>query len=433
MKLNNKQDTGLSFYILPDSKSISKSTRELYTKCSVIFESDHEYKKYLLEKELFGNKDRHNELCNRLVNYLSKGSVDKKREYSRLIWFLPENERITPYRILKDKISSGLLSKKPQSLKLYSEMIWSLPKKDRDDLYESLKNIIYTGLQSHRPEKQAHYLDLVYFLPEDKKTVINKTLKNKIYTLQRSTELADQKLCVRMIGLIPQEDRKEFLNWFKETIHNKIQSRNGDHHKLCTRMIFCLPESEIKKIAAKLINDSELFQRLFFNRLYIDVTDTSFVEKSFSKTESEIILLGGVMKGNLIIRRISFFAFQAWRKAYETVDLWRGLGFEYVPIEPIQSFMINKRRKLIEVRTGVLDINWDDWSKLTDLYHDEISAKIQKIKDGLTTLQIVHGHDHDSNFCLRFHRKINKQGKNVIDFDKEPRVYCIDFDIARLR
>lgn len=76
--------------------------------------------------------------------------------------------------------------------------------------------------------------------------------------------------------------------------------------------------------------------------------------------------------------------------------------------------------------SGVLDLNLVDWSRITNLFSEELEAQRQKILKILEDQHVNHGHPNKSNFVLRFFR--DADGKP--DFTKVPRLYLIDFDQA---
>ncbi|MCW1888747.1 MAG: hypothetical protein KIH67_004320 [Candidatus Moranbacteria bacterium] len=164
--------------------------------------------------------------------------------------------------------------------------------------------------------------------------------------------------------------------------------------------------------------------KLYLN--YPELKNTRFGRKEFMKSGSKTTLLGGTLQEKLILRHMTPQTFLAWKKAFEGHTTWQELGFDYVPIEPIQSYRLNKDH-LIDVASGVLDINMYDWEQLyPSLFEKEILLMEEKILEGLEQLNIDHGHPHEGNFVLRFFRKPD----GVPDFTKAPRLYLIDFDQA---
>ena len=142
------------------------------------------------------------------------------------------------------------------------------------------------------------------------------------------------------------------------------------------------------------------------------------------KTGSETIVLGGPLLGKVIIRIISDQAFQGWKKAFEAESVWKELGFDYIPIEPIlhrwgKLRAFKTKEGLWRVSTKVLGLSLKRFmtSKEYPLYERELAVMKANIVKGLDILKIEHGHLHHGNFCIEMH-----QGKI--------RLYAIDFDRA---
>ncbi|MEK6905745.1 MAG: hypothetical protein AABX24_05070 [Nanoarchaeota archaeon] len=151
------------------------------------------------------------------------------------------------------------------------------------------------------------------------------------------------------------------------------------------------------------------------------------VRGKLEKTGSETIVLGGPLQGKAIIRIISDQAFQGWKKAFEAEDVWRKLGFDYVPIEPILKIggklrAFKTKEGLWRVSTKVLGptlskFMYSDEYREYKTYGQELFLMQMKIEEGLAKLKVRHGHLHDNNFCIEFH-------------DGKIRLYAIDFDQA---
>lgn len=119
-------------------------------------------------------------------------------------------------------------------------------------------------------------------------------------------------------------------------------------------------------------------------------------------------------------------AFLAWQKIYENHQVWENNGFDYVPIEPIQSYRLNKKG-LVDVFSGVLDLSLAKWLEYSSrMFEEELTKQRDKIISVLESQNISHGHTHNYNFVLRFFR--NKDGNP--DLNQVPRLYAIDFDAA---
>ena len=155
------------------------------------------------------------------------------------------------------------------------------------------------------------------------------------------------------------------------------------------------------------------------------ISDKNFSRSGLKKTGSETTLLGGELKGKTILRHIKPEAFLAWQELYEDHEFWKQEAFDYVPIEPIQSFKLNKYG-LVDVFSGVLDLSFNSWKDMCGDFVDELDEDKKKILDAIDKKKIKHQHPHNNNFCLRFFRDAN--GK--VDFSRKPRIYLIDFDQA---
>lgn len=139
------------------------------------------------------------------------------------------------------------------------------------------------------------------------------------------------------------------------------------------------------------------------------------------------LLLGEQFKNNLVVRHIEESCFIAWKNAYENHQVWSQAGFDYVPIEPIFSFNSDKVSNLMNVASGVLDLNLEEWYAFSgNSFKESLDEQKNKIVSVLIKMGINHGHPNDANFCLRFHR--DKDGNP--DLNKTPKIYLIDFDKA---
>lgn len=142
-----------------------------------------------------------------------------------------------------------------------------------------------------------------------------------------------------------------------------------------------------------------------------------------NKSGYETTVLGGKLKGKVVIRRLEEHAFRAWKWLYEQHAYWKENGFDYVPIEPIVSFRQNARG-LMEVATGVLDLSLYDWNEMGGRFGKALHEDRDRIADAVRRTGIEHLDIADRNFCLRFFR--DAQGK--ADLARKPRLYLIDFD-----
>ena len=84
------------------------------------------------------------------------------------------------------------------------------------------------------------------------------------------------------------------------------------------------------------------------------------------------------------------------------ITIWKENGFDYVPIEPIQSYNLNKEG-FVDVYSGILDLNLEQWEKITRKFSPDLGEQKKKLLSILESKKIEHGHvHHDRNFCLRF-------------------------------
>ena len=191
-------------------------------------------------------------------------------------------------------------------------------------------------------------------------------------------------------------------------------------------MIDSAPKEEraslIREVFEKGIGE-EIIKPPLYNNSNID--DETFKREKFDKTGSGTTLIGGSLKDKIITRHIEPEAFLSWQRLYEDYNLWKKNGFDYVPIEPIQSYKIGKDN-LVDVHSGVLDLSLGSWQKITSLFNQELETQKMLILETLESVDIEHGHAHNDNFVLRFFRDEN--GKP--DITKVPRLYLIDFDQA---
>ncbi len=279
-------------------------------------------------------------------------------------------------------INTGLDSPDPEVQKVYARMINNALKGEQDDLREKVIKLINIGLDNPDPEVQRVYAGMIDYVSErDRANLIKQGLDNPDPEVQR--------VCARRINYVSERDKTDILR--------KINENKLEH-------IFIEPP-------------------LYDNKL---ISKDKFTRKSFTKTGSETTLVGGDLKDKVIVRHLKPEAFRNWQTLYEDHNLWKNAGFDYVPIEPIVSFHLNKDG-LVDVYSGILDLNFDDWNNKTGgKFYNELLEERNKILSILSSLGIKHGHDHNRNFCLRFFR--DSSGK--VDLTRQPRIYLIDFDEA---
>ncbi|QQS20892.1 MAG: hypothetical protein IPL87_05115 [Candidatus Moraniibacteriota bacterium] len=105
----------------------------------------------------------------------------------------------------------------------------------------------------------------------------------------------------------------------------------------------------------------------------------------------------------IIIRHIKEKSFRGWMRAYEQHDKWFDSGFDYVPIEPIQSFAF--RENAVDVYAGVFDIDLKHWLSLSgQRFKNELLEMRERITSVLQSMKIRHGDLHLGNFFVVFER-----------------------------
>lgn len=234
--------------------------------------------------------------------------------------------------------------------------------------------------------------------------------------------------CLRQIeNLDPESDERKSI---EEEVENFMRAGFAGEDKQkwgeSAEMNYFAPKKarkELFEIAKNKLGNSLVESPLYKKK---EVSGEHFSRQAFEKTGSGLTLLGGELKDNTIIRHIEPEAFLTWQKLYEDHELWKNAGFDYVPIEPIQSFKVNKD-DLVDVYSGVLDLNYTWWKQISaGSFGWELHEDHDIILEVLGDQKVDHGHAHDQNFCLRFFR----DEKGNVDFTKKPRMYLIDFDQA---
>ena len=294
-----------------------------------------------------------------------------------------------------------------------AKMICTAPKKERTELIRLAfeKDVAV----------QAEAAKMIWSVPEEDKLNLFKQSFEKDIAVQitaiKSIDVSNQK-----------EDRVEFELFIFEKIKQAFE-KNVDIPVETVKMIRYAPE-EKKSELIKLAFEKGLGDKVIANPLYNkypQINTDILSRKKFEKTGSNTTLLGGNLKDKLIIRHIEPEAFILWQKTYENYQIWEKLGFNYVPIEPIQSYNFDSKKVLVNVYSGVLDLNLYEWEKISGgIFQKELTEQKEMIENALTKEGIAHGHPHEQNFCLRFFR--DKNGKP--DITKTPRLYLIDFDMA---
>lgn len=130
------------------------------------------------------------------------------------------------------------------------------------------------------------------------------------------------------------------------------------------------------------------------------------------------------------VRLIPLSAAEAWLAASENWPAWHEAGFNYVPVEPIQS--IDKTDVAGEIAVVTTNLPGKAWSKAINLFprhREQLEYMKEAILDVLSDMSVYHGHAHHDNFVIVPYTK--KFG--LVDVERCPRLYIIDFDQAELK
>ncbi|MEI7480611.1 MAG: HEAT repeat domain-containing protein, partial [bacterium] len=309
-------------------------------------------------------------------------------------------------------IREGLSHSNPEVQITSALMMGDAPK-------DEITLLIKDGFNHPNPEVQKISAENIRFAPvNERASLIREGLSH--------SNLEIQILSVDNINFVSEPEKPSLWKNVLLRIRQSLESVDPKVQTSSIGMIDYIPKNERKGLY-KLMKEKGLEEYLIKPALYKNgaVRKEKFSRANFDKTGSETILLGGDLKDKTIIREITPEAFLSWQSIYENWKLWQQAGFDYVPIEPIQSFSINKNGS-IRVYSGVLDLSLARWKEISTKFESELEEQKNKIKAVLSSINFEHGHPHDGNFCLRFFR--NENGKP--DFNRFPRLYLIDFDQA---
>jgi hypothetical protein len=363
------------------------------------------------------------------------------------------------YKEIKRLIEIGFATGIPEVQCVCEKMIAHAPLAVQNELIHTADNLIMQGLSIDSPEKAEVYIGM----GSNNSYAHNARIKEKIGQIIKeglsSGSVKDREVWARNVKHAPWGMLAELLTTCIESNIPSVQryaipvicytlskEKRALLFSKCEKSIDDGIKNSTPEMCmsyAKIIQTKALpleLKRLWFSKfrdilgesiispaLYTDthITNENFRRENFEKTGSETTLIGGLLKNKTIIRKIDSKAFLSWQTLYEDYQVWKNVGFDYVPIEPIQSFKLNMDG-LVDVYTSVLDLSLAIWNGMSlDFYH-EIYSDIEKIRRVLASREVEHGHDHHENFCLRFFR--DAEGR--VDFSKQPRVYMIDFDMA---
>jgi len=207
--------------------------------------------------------------------------------------------------------------------------------------------------------------------------------------------------------------------------------------------------SEVKNLASTALMLRSISAR--FHTLYKEIPDEEqwnrfskcepICFRPFTKTGSELSLVGGQLAGKIVIRVIPNNSLLAWEVASKAKHSWHLAGFDRPPVEPILDYdrvvqefgLSDDSQKQLAAHlqqltrpgfTAVLTrvIPGPSLGDLTPLGSKLDNAKWErkreKITEVLRNLGIVHGHPHLFNF--------------VLTQPDDPQIIIIDFDQASI-
>ena len=365
--------------------------------------TEHSFERYLKNKENFP-KDLPRSIpaespaSMHLKEIETNSAGDKQKEFEEKIGDLPIND-------IPNLIRDGLKTNDPEIRKFYIRQIARARANERAD-------ILTEAFETDNEEVLLECANGISNIPEHERMKFIRTglSKNSVPVKKRS---------IKMMEYAPKDLREKL-------IRQGISGENPELWREYLKVIHAIPEENKRKELLDLAK-GKFGKTLVEPPLYDNssVSGETFSREEFKKSGSGTTLVGGELKDKVIFRHITADAFLSWQKAYEDFNMWREAGFEYVPIEPIVSFRMNKDG-LVDVASGVLDISLNSWIGMSGNFSRQLATEATEILNVLTKANIFHGHSHGNNFCLKFFRKENGD----VDFQKKPRIYLIDFDRA---
>ncbi|OGL97908.1 hypothetical protein A2304_03205 [Candidatus Uhrbacteria bacterium RIFOXYB2_FULL_57_15] len=291
----------------------------------------------------------------------------------------------------------------------------------RAELWELVENGIRLGLSQDDPGARRAAAGMIEYVPEASRAELWELVENGIRLALSQDDPGARKEAAWAIRHAPVASRAELVRL-------ALSQDDPGARMAAAGMIQHVPEESRAELVRKSFDvglGNEIIKPALYEGSTLD--GGRFKLAKFAKTGSETTLVGGALKDKLIVRHISPGPFIAWQKIYEDHGAWQRNGFDYVPVEPIHSYLLDKKKGMVDVFSGVLDLSLASWLRISgDMYEQELENQRDKIINVLKQEGVAHGHTHRDNFVLRFFR--DKNGNP--DIDRVPRVYVIDFDQA---
>ncbi len=349
-------------------------------------------------------------LINKIKDICKNGSnKDKKKAIGFVNYVLDVNKResltneffaVDDMEIKKEVIRHSFCFSDENEVDLVKKFIT----KEGIDLINEVSDVVWSKIDFND--------DLKLFFSKIAKDVI----KNK--------PINDVRKVVKIVDVFYDDDLKILLF---EKLNKTLDEGLIEEKKVALQMIkSVLPDDMIFLFnkAIKLDLGDEIIKPQLYDKN--QVSDFELETKKQTKS-GETTLIGGSLKNKMIIRHLEPESFRVWQKLYENTKLWKDLGFDYVPIEPIKYYYLDEVKETVNVYAGILDINLKTWNLISGgIFKEELKLVMNKIIDSLNSVNSEHSHPHDENFCLKFFR--NDDGKP--DLNRMPKLYLIDFDNA---
>lgn len=380
------------------------------------------YQEYLKNKEAFESKIASDEIKQEPKNLIARTKIE----------ILTQPEEQMTLAIIKALGSDDI-----EIQRLGASLVQNAPENQRAELGSIVTEKIIAGLNSEDIQIQRIAINMIQFASQNDVEKLREIVLQKITEALNSSDVHQWRIMAKKIKEAPEKAQ----NNLRELIYIKIiEEFNSDNiliQRLVATTVQYAPKDKQAELKALVKTKFDLakqhgkFNDIVQSTLYLKSDgsrNSTFSYEDFSKTGSyTTLLLGKQFKNNLIIRHIEEPCFSAWRKGYESYESWETAGFDYVPIEPIYSFKYDTKNQLVDVSSGVLDLNLEEWYAFSgNTFKEELDKQKMKVIDVLSSLGISHGHENDANFCLRFYRDANGD----VDINQVPRIYLIDFDKA---
>ncbi len=348
------------------------------------------------------------------------GNIKVQLEAACNIDSVPGKDTEELRRLVSDRVRSIFATEGTQIKKEAAAMILATPTNEAAELIRlALKEEVLV-------QKEA--IQTINHAPQDQRAALIKEAFSK-------QDIDLFKTATLMLKYTEQADFDELRLLVVEKIEDALATDDLKKQMGVAELIKWVPQNEaiklnlaisqkIREAFGKGLGD-EIVQPPLYNK-HPNLNHSSFRREAFSKSGSETTLVSGSLKDKIIVRHIQPEAFLTWQRAYENHQTWKDNGFDYVPIEPIQSYRLNKEG-LVDVYSGVLDLNLKQWLATScGMFSNELGEQRKKIDLTLNKMGIEHGHTHSQNYVLRFFR--DEQGHP--DITRVPRLYLIDFDQA---